>query len=343
MDKGITIGNVRVNGLAFLAPMAGITDGPFRSLCRRQGAALIYTEMASAKGIDYNNAKSFEIAETLDEERPVALQIFGSEPDSMARTAARLAEKGCGDIIDINMGCPAPKVTKGLAGSALMRDPELASRIIQAVKAASGGIPVTVKFRKGWDDDHINCVEFARMAEESGAAAVTVHGRTREQFYSGRADWDIIARVKESVSIPVIGNGDIFKPSDAVRMMRHTGCDAVMIARGAQGNPWIFRGTSAALNAYVDAASSGSADRFDDTAWDRIYLPSDRELVDTVLEHMNMLAEKYGDRGLLMMRKHVAWYIKGRPGAARLRDAAFRAVTRRDFIELFESFSGSAE
>ena len=339
----VRIGDVQLSGRLFLAPMAGVTDAAFRLLCRRHGAALCTTEMISSKALMYQDAKTRTLLVQPEGDEPLAVQLFGSDPGCMAEAAQKLLTLCRPIIIDINMGCPAPKVTKGLAGSALMRDPELASRIIQAVKAASGGIPVTVKFRKGWDDDHINCVEFARMAEESGAVAVTVHGRTREQFYSGRADWDIIARVKESVSIPVIGNGDIFKPSDAVRMMRHTGCDAVMIARGAQGNPWIFRGAAAALDAYVDAASSGSADSFDDTAWDRIYLPSDRELVDTVLEHMNMLAEKYGDRGLLMMRKHVAWYIKGRPGAARLRDAAFRAVTRRDFIELFESFSGSAE
>lgn len=334
MNNFVDIGSFRVDGLAFLAPMAGITDMPFRKLCREQGAALIYTEMASAKGIDYNCAKSYEITETLSDEHPVALQIFGGEPEPMARTAARLAAAGNGDIIDINMGCPAPKVTRGSAGSALMSNPDLASRIIGAVVDASAGTPVTVKFRKGWDADHINCVEFAQMAQEAGAAAVTVHGRTREQFYSGKADWDIIAKVKESVDIPVIGNGDITRPSDGVRMMQHTGCDAVMVGRGAQGNPWIFRGLSRIFSDYVAAANSGYASTFDIYQYDNNYLPTEDELYDTACRHLTMLTDKYGERGLLMMRKHIAWYIKGRPGAAKLRDAAFKATTEQEVLSL---------
>ncbi len=334
MRNHVDIGSFRVHGLAFLAPMAGITDQPFRKLCKEQGAALIYTEMASAKGIDYNCAKSYEITETLSEEHPVALQIFGSDPESMTRTTARLAEIGSGDIIDINMGCPAPKIVKGFAGSALMKDPQLASTIIRSVVSAANGTPVTVKFRKGWDEDHINCVEFAQMAQEAGAAAITLHGRTREQFYAGKADWDIIARVKESVTIPVIGNGDITKPSDGIRMMQHTGCDAVMVGRASQGNPWIFRGLQQALTAYVDAVNNGTVCNLDIYSYDDSYRPTEDELYDTACRHLTMLTEKYGDRGLLMMRKHIAWYIKGRPGAAKLRDAAFKATTEQEVLSL---------
>lgn len=334
MQNHVNIGSFRVDGLAFLAPMAGITDQPFRKLCKEQGAALIYTEMASAKGIDYNCAKSFEIAETLDDEHPVAMQIFGSEPEPMARTTAKLVSTGGGDIIDINMGCPAPKIIKGFAGSALMKNPELASQIIRAVVGAAGNTPVTVKFRMGWDDQNINCVEFAQMAQESGASAVTVHGRTREQFYSGKANWDIIAKVKESVSIPVIGNGDVTLPSDGIKLMRHTGCDAIMVGRGAQGNPWIFRGLKDALSKYVDAVNSGTDSTFDIYQFDQAYRPTEDELYDTACRHLTMLTEKYGERGLLMMRKHIAWYIKGRPGAAKLRDAAFKATTEQEVLSL---------
>ena len=334
MHNYVDIGNFRVNGLAFLAPMAGITDQPFRKLCKEQGAALIYTEMASAKGIDYNCAKSYEITETLDDEHPVALQIFGSDPEPMARTTARLIETGSGDIIDINMGCPAPKIIKGFAGSALMKNPELAYKLITAVVGASNGTPVTVKFRKGWDDEHVNCVEFAQMAQEAGASAVTVHGRTREQFYAGKADWDIIAKVKESVSIPVIGNGDVTKPSDGIKLMRHTGCDAIMVGRASQGNPWIFRGLKDAMSAYVDAVNNGTESTFDIYQFDEDYRPTEDELYDTACRHLTMLTDKYGERGLLMMRKHIAWYIKGRPGAAKLRDAAFKATTEEEVLSL---------
>ncbi|MBR5137835.1 MAG: tRNA dihydrouridine synthase DusB [Clostridia bacterium] len=334
MHNYVDIGNFRVNGLAFLAPMAGITDQPFRKLCKEQGAALIYTEMASAKGIDYNCAKSYEITETLDDEHPVALQIFGSDPEPMARTTARLVETGSGDIIDINMGCPAPKIIKGFAGSALMKNPELAYKLITAVVGASNGTPVTVKFRKGWDDEHVNCVEFAQMAQEAGASAVTVHGRTREQFYAGKADWDIIAKVKESVSIPVIGNGDVTKPSDGIKLMRHTGCDAIMVGRASQGNPWIFRGLKDAMSAYVDAVNNGTESTFDIYQFDEDYRPTEDELYDTACRHLTMLTDKYGERGLLMMRKHIAWYIKGRPGAAKLRDAAFKATTEEEVLSL---------
>ncbi|HBQ64788.1 MAG TPA: tRNA dihydrouridine synthase DusB, partial [Clostridiales bacterium] len=223
----------------FLAPMAGVTDAPFRVLCLKQGCGLVTSEMVSARGMDHGSLRSREIAGLLPEESPAAVQIFGSDPERMARAAGSLNESAA-VMLDINMGCPTPKIVKNGDGCALMRNPVLAGEIIRAVVKASNK-PVTVKMRKGWDERSVNAVELAKRAEDCGASAVTVHGRTREQFYSGSADWDIIARVRESLSIPVIGNGDIFAPEDAYRMIRHTGCQAVMVGRGAQGNPWIFR------------------------------------------------------------------------------------------------------
>jgi len=233
------IGNVTLDNNIFLAPMAGITDIPFRLLCKEQGCGLTYTEMVSAKGIYYNDEKTKKLTAVDAAEGKVALQIFGSDPVIMAKVTEQLNDSdAC--IIDINMGCPTPKITKNGDGCALMRQPELVGKIVREVSKASVK-PVTVKIRKGWDENRINAVEIARIAEENGAAAITVHGRTREQFYSGKADWSIIREVKQSVSIPVIGNGDVFTPEDARRMFEETNCDAIMIGRGAQGNPWIFR------------------------------------------------------------------------------------------------------
>lgn len=299
-------------GGALLAPMAGVTDLSFRAICKAMGCALTYTEMVSAKGLHYRNANTYSLVETHPAEIPCAVQMFGSDPDIMARMA-ELIEREYGDsigLIDINMGCPAPKITRNGEGSALMRNIGLASDIIRSV-AQAAHMPVTVKFRKGWDEQSINAVEFACMARDSGAAAVSVHGRTRAQFYHGQADWEIIAKVREAVDIPVIGNGDIFSARDAISMLRRTGCHAVMVARGAQGNPWIFRQIT----------------KLRDTGKDEDP-PTAKERADMALHHARMTAARRGEAvAVREMRKHVAWYIKGVRGAARVRSLVNCACT----------------
>ncbi len=300
--KGLKIGNVELENRYILGPMAGVTDLPFRLLCREQGAGLLCMEMVSAKAIMYNNRNTEQLLTIHPDERPVSLQLFGSDPKIMSEMAKRIEERPFA-ILDINMGCPVPKVVKNGEGSALMKEPKLVYEIVSAVVKAIGK-PVTVKIRKGFDDDHVNAVEIARIIEEAGAAAVAVHGRTREQYYSGKADWDIIRQVKEAVSIPVIGNGDVTSPERAEELVRRTGCDGVMIARGAQGNPWIF----SEMISYEETGVVPPR-------------PGKEELKEMMLRHARLQLEYKGEySGIREMRKHVAWYTKGIPGAARLRE-----------------------
>ena len=300
--KHLKIGNVELENRYILGPMAGVTDLPFRLLCREQGAGLLCMEMVSAKAILYNNRNTKALLEIHPDEKPVSLQFFGSDPEIMSEMAKRIEERPF-DILDINMGCPVPKVVKNGEGSALMKNPKLVYEIVSSmVKAIEK--PVTVKIRKGFDDDHVNAVEIAKIIEEAGAAAVAVHGRTREQYYSGKADWDIIRQVKEAVSIPVIGNGDVTSPEKADELVRYTGCDGVMIARGAQGNPWIF----SQMCAWEETGEVPPR-------------PDKDKVREMMLKHARLQLQYKGDYvGIREMRKHVAWYTKGIPNAARLRE-----------------------
>ena len=291
------IGNVTINGKLALAPMAGVTDLAFRRICREHGATLTVTEMVSAKALCYRDKKTPRLLELGEGEHPAAAQVFGHEPDTMAEGAKLALEKSGCDIIDINMGCPAPKIVNNGDGSALMKDPAQAAKVIEAVVRAVD-VPVTVKFRKGWDEEHINCVEFAKMAERSGAAAITLHGRTRAQQYSGTADWDAIRAVKQAVSVPVFANGDVAEPEDAVRILAHTGADGVMIGRGAQGDPWLFERANALLETGVCPP-----------------LPPFAERIDTAVRQIELAAAQKGEHiAMLEARRQVNDYLKRESG-----------------------------
>lgn len=314
------IGHLELENNVFLAPMAGVTDLPFRLLCKEMGCGLVYSEMVSAKGILYDNKNTTELLEIDSKERPVAVQLFGSDPEILGAMAKKIEQYPI-DIIDVNMGCPAPKIVKNGEGSCLMKTPELVGKIVRSL-VESQSKPVTIKFRKGFDDDHVNAVEIAKVAEANGASAVAVHGRTREQYYSGKADWDIIKQVKEAVNIPVIGNGDVFTPQDAKNLLEHTGCDAIMVGRGAQGNPWIFK----RILHYLKTG-------------ELLPEPTAEERVEKALRHAQMLIDYKGEYiGVREMRKHMAWYMKGLPGAAELRGKLNYAETMAEMEALLRGY-----
>lgn len=320
--SALQIGDVTLDNNVILAPMAGVTDLPFRILCKEQGAGLICMEMVSAKAIFYNNKNTEELLAIHPEEGPASLQLFGSDPKIIAEMAKRIENRPF-SLLDFNMGCPVPKVVNNGEGSALMKNPSLVREILSAlVKAVDK--PVTVKIRKGFDEAHCNAVEIAKIAEDCGVAAIAVHGRTREQYYSGSADWDIIRQVKQAVKIPVIGNGDVNSPRAAEEMLSRTGCDGVMIGRAAQGNPWIFRDTARYLE---EGALPEPPDR--------------RERKRTVLEHAGLLVECKGEyTAVREMRKHLAWYTAGMPHSARFRQAINAMETLEELMAGVEDIFG---
>ena len=314
------IGNVQLDNEVFLSPMAGVTDLPFRTICKEKGCGMLYTEMINAKALCYDDENTKKMLRMDKDEHPVAVQIFGSDPEFMGK-AAIIMNQYPNEILDINMGCPAPKVIKNGDGSALMRNPKLAAEVLTAVVKNSEK-PVTLKIRKGWDDDSVNAVEIAKIAEECGISALAIHGRTREQFYSGKADWDIIAEIKQAINIPVIGNGDVFEVEDAVNMLEKTKCDAIMIGRGAQGNPWIFN----RINHYMKTGE---------------ILPEAtlEEKITTAIRHMNLAVAEHGDYvAVREMRKHIGWYLKGLKNSAKYRDQINKITDYKEVIAMLEEY-----
>ena len=314
------IGNVQLDNEVFLSPMAGVTDLPFRTICKEKGCGMLYTEMINAKALCYDDENTKKMLRMDKDEHPVAVQIFGSDPEFMGK-AAIIMNQYPNEILDINMGCPAPKVIKNGDGSALMRNPKLAAEVLTAVVKNSEK-PVTLKIRKGWDDDSVNAVEIAKIAEECGISALAIHGRTREQFYSGKADWDIIAEIKQAINIPVIGNGDVFEVEDAVNMLEKTKCAAIMIGRGAQGNPWIFN----RINHYMKTGEI-------------LPEPTLEEKITTAIRHMNLAVAEHGDYvAVREMRKHIGWYLKGLKNSAKYRDQINKITDYKEVIAMLEEY-----
>lgn len=317
----MNIGNLSFDAPIFLAPMAGVTDRAYRVLAREMGCPLVFGEMVSAKGIHYKNERTLKMLESDERERPLAIQLFGNEPETIAEAAKFLENLGTADIIDFNMGCPAPKIVNNGDGAALLKNPEKAYEILKALRKAVK-LPLTVKMRIGWDSEHINATETAKIAEDAGVDAIAVHGRTREDFYTGSANWDIIGEVKKAVKIPVIANGDVKTEEDLDEIRKVTNCDAVMIGRAAEGNPWIFK-------RLVHYCRVG----------EKLPLPNYEEIAAMIIRHLELLLHFKGEYiGIREMRKHAAWYTKGREGGAKLREMFNKAENKEDFIRIVEKY-----